>query len=159
MIISPDNFTFMESCLIFVIVLLGGLGSINGSLLGAAAIVVFPEIFRQFASYRLLFFGAALVLMMAFRPGGILPRRRERGGMRGLGISGVPEDENKFLEEILQSGPPALRKEAAAPANSTTEGADGILLETKDVSVVFGGLKAVSDFNLVVRKGDFPHRT
>ncbi len=154
MIISPDNFTFMESCLIFVIVLLGGLGSINGSLLGAAAIVIFPEIFRQFASYRLLFFGAALVLMMAFRPGGILPRRREQGGMKALGIAGLPDDEDKFLEEILQNGPPVLRKEAAAPANPAAEGAENeILLETKGVSVVFGGLKAVSDFNLVVKKG------
>ena len=64
MIISPSNFTFMESCLLFVIVLLGGLGSIPGNLLGAAIVVIFPEIFRQFASYRLLFFGAALVIMM-----------------------------------------------------------------------------------------------
>lgn len=76
MFVSPDNFTFMESCMIFMIVLLGGLGSIPGNLLGASIIVIFPEIFRQFASYRLLFFGAALVIMMVFRPGGILPRRR-----------------------------------------------------------------------------------
>ena len=54
--------------MIFMIVLLGGLGSIPGNLLGASIIVIFPEIFRQFASYRLLFFGAALVIMMVFRP-------------------------------------------------------------------------------------------
>ncbi len=154
MFVSPDNFTFMESCMIFMIVLLGGLGSIPGNLLGASIIVIFPEIFRQFASYRLLFFGAALVIMMVFRPGGILPRKRERGGIRGLGISGLPEDENEFLEELLQSGPPVLRKEAAQQANLTTVGAkNSILLETKGVSVLFGGLKAVNDFDLVVRKG------
>jgi branched-chain amino acid transport system permease protein len=105
MIISPANFTFMESCLIFVIVLLGGLGSIPGNLLGAAIIVIFPEIFRQFASYRMLFFGAALVAMMIFRPGGILPRRRERAGFRGLGISKIPADEDRFLESILSKAP------------------------------------------------------
>ena len=154
MFVSPDNFTFMESCMIFMIVLLGGLGSIPGNLLGAAIIVIFPEIFRQFASYRLLFFGAALVAMMVFRPGGILPRRRERGGIRGLGIAGLPEDENEFLKEVLQSGPPVLRKEAAAQASLTGGGEkNGVLLETKGVSVVFGGLRAVSDFNLVVKKG------
>jgi|LSQX01.3.fsa_nt_gb branched-chain amino acid transport system permease protein len=154
MFVSPDNFTFMESCMIFMIVLLGGLGSIPGNLLGASIIVIFPEIFRQFASYRLLFFGAALVIMMVFRPGGILPRRRERGGIRGLGISGLPEDENEFLEEILQSGPPVFRKETASQAGLTTGGTkNSILLETKGVSVVFGGLKAVNDFDLVVRKG------
>jgi branched-chain amino acid transport system permease protein len=101
MTISPGNFTFMESALIFVIVLLGGLGSIPGNLLGAAIIVVFPEIFRQFASYRLLFFGLAMIVMMVFRPGGILPRRREGAGFGGLGISKLPEDENEFLEEVL----------------------------------------------------------
>lgn len=154
MFVSPDNFTFMESCMIFMIVLLGGLGSIPGNLLGASIIVIFPEIFRQFASYRLLFFGAALVIMMVFQPGGILPRRRERGGIRGLGISGLPEDENEFLEEVLQSGPPGLRKEAASQASLIAGGAkNSVLLETKGVSVVFGGLKAVNDFDLVVRKG------
>ncbi|MGI6616235.1 MAG: ABC transporter permease subunit [Dethiobacteria bacterium] len=154
MFVSPDNFTFMESCMIFMIVLLGGLGSIPGNLLGASIIVIFPEIFRQFASYRLLFFGAALVIMMVFRPGGILPRRRERGGIRGLGISGLPEDENEFLDEVLQSDPSVLRKEAASQAGLTAEGAkNSVLLETKGVSVMFGGLKAVSDFDLVVRKG------
>ena len=154
MFVSPDNFTFMESCMIFMIVLLGGLGSIPGNLLGASIIVIFPEIFRQFASYRLLFFGAALVIMMVFRPGGILPRRRERGGIRGLGITGLPEDENEFLEEVLQSGPPMLRKEAASQSGLTAEGAkNSVLLETKGVSVMFGGLRAVSDFDLVVRKG------
>lgn len=153
MFVSPDNFTFMESCMIFVIVLLGGLGSIPGNLLGAAIIVVFPEIFRQFASYRLLFFGAALVAMMVFRPGGILPRRRERGGIRGLGINGLPEDENEFLKEVLENAPPALRQENTPTVNLTREAAEnGVLLETKDVSVVFGGLVAVNDFNLVVEK-------
>lgn len=160
MIISPDNFTFMESCLIFVIVLLGGLGSIPGNLLGAAIIVVFPELFRQFASYRLLFFGVALVLMMVFRPGGILPRRRDRAGIRGLGISNLPGDENEFLENVLKKGPPVSHKPGRVQepdlnigtvANTTAD--NGIVLETKDVTVRFGGLVAVSDFDLVVRKG------
>lgn len=159
MIISPDNFTFIESCLIFVIVLLGGLGSIPGNLLGAAIIVIFPEIFRQFASYRLLFFGAALVVMMVFRPGGILPRRRERGGIRGLGLSHLPEDENLFLENVLKKGPEILHKrEQLHPADSNPSKVgssnNGIVLETKGVTVQFGGLTAVSNFDLVVRKGE-----
>src|SRR5690606_4691506 len=56
MITTPGNFTFMESFLIFVIALLAGLGSIPGLLLGAAIIVIFTEIFRSFATYRMLFF-------------------------------------------------------------------------------------------------------
>lgn len=74
--VSPDSFTFLESALMFCIVLLGGMGSIPGTILGAALVVVFPEIFRPVAQYRLLFFGLALVATMYFRPGGIWPRRR-----------------------------------------------------------------------------------
>ncbi len=74
--VSPDSFTFMESCLMFCIVLLGGMGSIPGTILGAALVVLFPEIFRPVAQYRLLFFGLALAATMYFRPGGLWPRRR-----------------------------------------------------------------------------------
>ena len=76
MIVSPESFSFMESCMMFSIVLIGGMGSIPGVLIGAAAISLFPEIFRPMAQYRMLFFGAAMILMMIFRPGGIWPRKR-----------------------------------------------------------------------------------
>ena len=78
MIVSPESFNFMESCLLFCIVLIGGMGSIPGVIIGAAAISLFPEIFRPFAQYRMLFFGIVMVLMMIFRPGGAWPRQRGR---------------------------------------------------------------------------------
>ncbi len=76
MIVSPESFVFMESCLLFCIVLIGGMGSIPGVFVGAAAISLFPEIFQTFAQYRMLFFGAVMIIMMMFRPGGIWPRQR-----------------------------------------------------------------------------------
>lgn len=76
MIVSPESFTFMESCLLFCIVLIGGMGSIPGIFIGAAAISLFPEIFQTFAQYRMLFFGAVMIIMMMVRPGGIWPRQR-----------------------------------------------------------------------------------
>jgi len=76
MIVSPESFSFMESCMLFCIVLIGGMGSIPGVLIGAAAISLFPEFFRTFAQYRMLIFGTAMVVMMVFRPGGIWPRKR-----------------------------------------------------------------------------------
>ena len=76
MIVSPESFSFMESCMLFCIVLIGGMGSIPGVLIGAAAISLFPEIFRTFAQYRMLIFGAVMVGMMIFRPGGIWTRKR-----------------------------------------------------------------------------------
>ena len=76
MVVSPHSFTFMESALFFCIVLIGGMGSIPGVIVGAAAISLFPEFFRGFAEYRMLFFGAIMVAMMVFRPAGIWPRQR-----------------------------------------------------------------------------------
>jgi len=76
MCVSPESFTFWESCLMFCIVLIGGMGSIPGVLIGAAFISLFPEIFRPFAMYRMLIFGTVMILMMMFRPGGAWPRKR-----------------------------------------------------------------------------------
>jgi len=76
MCVSPESFTFWESCLMFCIVLIGGMGSIPGVLIGAAFISLFPEIFRPFAMYRMLIFGTVMILMMMFRPGGVWPRKR-----------------------------------------------------------------------------------
>lgn len=74
-IISPESFSFWESVLMFVIVILGGSGSIPGMILGAFLVVGLPELFRGFSSGRMLIFGAAMVLMMIFRHEGILPPR------------------------------------------------------------------------------------
>lgn len=74
-IISPESFSFWESVLMFVIVILGGSGSIPGVLLGAFLAVGLPELFREFANARMLFFGAAMVAMMIFRTEGILPHQ------------------------------------------------------------------------------------
>lgn len=76
MVVSPHSFTFIESAMMFCIVLIGGMGSIPGVLIGAAAISLFPEIFRGVAQYRMLLFGAVMMAMMIFRPGGIWPRKR-----------------------------------------------------------------------------------
>ena len=72
-IIAPESFNFWESVLLFMIVLLGGRGSIAGVILGTFLVVGLPEIFRQFASARMLVFGAVMIIMMIFRPEGILP--------------------------------------------------------------------------------------
>lgn len=77
-IIAPESFNFWESVIIFALVILGGSGSIPGVLLGAFLIVGLPEAFRGFAQARLLIFGLAMMLMMIFRTGGILPRRPRR---------------------------------------------------------------------------------
>jgi len=70
--VSPESFTFFESVMILCMVVLGGMGSIPGIILGAFLLITLPELFRDFADYRMLGFGVALVLMMIFRPQGLL---------------------------------------------------------------------------------------
>ncbi|SHI55747.1 branched-chain amino acid transport system permease protein [Malonomonas rubra DSM 5091] len=70
--INPASFTFMESAIILSIVVLGGMGSILGVILGAFILILLPEYLRAFSEYRMLAFGAAMVLMMIFRPQGII---------------------------------------------------------------------------------------
>ena len=74
--IAPTNFPFILSATILAAVLLGGAGNIPGIVVGAFLIAWLPERFRGFADYRILVFGAALVIMMALRPQGLLPSRR-----------------------------------------------------------------------------------
>lgn len=76
--ISPESFTFIESVFILSMVVLGGMGSIPGVVLGATILVLVPELLRGFSDYRMLVFGAVLVFMMVFRPQGLIPNPRRR---------------------------------------------------------------------------------
>ena len=71
--ISPESFNFQESVMLFMIVILGGAGSIAGVLLAAFLVIGLLELFREFASARMLIFGLVMVVMMVFRPQGLLP--------------------------------------------------------------------------------------
>jgi branched-chain amino acid transport system permease protein len=73
--VSPESFTFMESVLILCMVIIGGLGSIPGVILGAFILVLLPEMLREIQLYRMLALGAGLVLLMVFRPQGLFGGR------------------------------------------------------------------------------------
>ncbi|MFA7437407.1 high-affinity branched-chain amino acid ABC transporter permease LivM [Castellaniella sp.] len=75
-LVNPESFTFIESALILAIVVLGGMGSQVGVILAAVLLTVVPEIAREFAEYRMLIFGLVMVVMMVWRPQGLLPMKR-----------------------------------------------------------------------------------
>ncbi len=79
--VTPESFTFWESVMLVTMVVVGGMGSIPGVLLGTGIVVLVPEVLRnilgsEFVSWRYLIFGIALVLIAIFRPQGIFPNRR-----------------------------------------------------------------------------------
>jgi branched-chain amino acid transport system permease protein len=73
--ISPESFTFIESATILAIVVLGGAGSQLGVVLAAIVLVTLPEFGREFAQYRMVLFGAAMVGIMIWRPRGLMAQR------------------------------------------------------------------------------------
>ncbi|GAB2640279.1 branched-chain amino acid ABC transporter permease [Kribbella swartbergensis] len=74
--VSPDQYIFLESAFLLAAIVLGGMGTIAGVLLGATILKLLPEKLRFFSEYRLLLFGLTLVLMMRFRPEGLVANRR-----------------------------------------------------------------------------------
>ncbi|MDK2799849.1 MAG: branched-chain amino acid transport system permease protein [Clostridiales bacterium] len=82
--ISPMNFTSNESILILSMVVLGGKGSIIGSILGVSVLMLLPEMLRFVSMYRMLIYGIALIAMMIFKPKGIIPENRMPGNYKKI---------------------------------------------------------------------------
>ena len=75
---GPEDFTLMVSINVLSIVIVGGMGSLPGIIVGAFVLKGLPELLRELADYRLLVFGALLVVMMIVRPEGLWPAKRTR---------------------------------------------------------------------------------
>jgi branched-chain amino acid transport system permease protein len=73
--VSPESFSFRQSVLILMAVILGGMGKIPGVILGAFIVILAPELLRDTGDLRLLIFAVGLLLIMLFRPSGIWPQR------------------------------------------------------------------------------------
>lgn len=93
--INPSSFTFMESVLILSVIVLGGLGSTLGVALGACVLILLPEYLRSFDEYRMLIFGASMVLMMVFRPQGLIAPKPKKRIIRGVNDGGPKTDAPK----------------------------------------------------------------
>src|SRR5581483_5737259 len=161
--INPDGFPFFLSVIILAAVVLGGMGSIPGVIAGAFAIAFVPEYLRNvtagpsiakflnhftgghvtdIAEYRVMLFGLALVVMMIFRPQGILP-----SGQRAAELTDGEPD-----APPAEAAPPPPSGEsgaAAAELAGATEAAP-IVLELEHVTMEFGGVVAMSDVSVSV---------
>jgi branched-chain amino acid transport system permease protein len=91
--IFPDNFNLFVSINVLCLIIIGGMGSIPGVIIGSFALIALPDILREFADYRLLLFGLLLVIMMVARPEGFLPSRRRQLELHAVapGIAEGPE--------------------------------------------------------------------
>jgi len=87
--ISPESFTFIESAIILAIVVLGGMGSQFGVAIAAIVLIGLPEWFRDLQEYRMLAFGALMVLIMVWRPRGLLAHREPTIRLHARGGGGA----------------------------------------------------------------------
>ena len=94
--VSPDSYVFQISVLILAMVVLGGLGNPIGVALGAVLLVFLPEKLRDLSDIRFLLFGIALVLIMRFRPEGLLPSARRRRELHAAGEEAAAESQQLY---------------------------------------------------------------
>ncbi len=98
--VTPDQYVFLESAFLLAAIVLGGMGTVLGVLIGATILKLMPEKLRFVSEYRLLIFGLLLVLMMRFRPEGLVPNQR-----RQLEFHDDDEDlVDRIEEEIEETG-------------------------------------------------------
>ena len=164
--VSPESFTFMESVFVVCAVVIGGMGSIPGAIVGALLIQGTPEIIRGFAAsgiiplsgeqvsaisnYRNLVFGLVMVMMMAWRPQGILPPSVARPNCD-------PTPTKWETKRARRSTTPSTT--AASTSLQRTLGAREVaqmahLVDAQNVTMQFGGLKAVNDVTMHIDEAE-----
>ncbi|MFC4053785.1 ATP-binding cassette domain-containing protein [Actinomadura syzygii] len=122
--VDPSSFTFLTSLMILLVVIIGGMGSRPGVMVGAIVIIALPEVLRTVQEYRGLFFALLLILIVLLRPQGVWPYRPRR-----------------------------LRLPAAAGPAPELPAAEGTLLEVTGLSRSFGGVTAVDGLDLRAAAG------
>ncbi len=82
--VFPENFSLMVSIHVLCLIIIGGMGSIPGVILGAVFLIGIPEVLREVQQYRMLAFGGLLVVMMIFRPMGFIPSAKRKMELKDL---------------------------------------------------------------------------
>jgi branched-chain amino acid transport system permease protein len=150
--ISPNNFVIFESIKLVLMTVIGGLGSIGGTLLGAAVVTLLPELLRDLKMVYMAVFGLSVVVVLLVAP-------------RGLGVLGdwllapwLPQAEHEkggggvqtlLGDEAPQADRPALARSAPAPGAEAP-----VLLRIEGVSKHFGGVYALENVGFDVREGE-----
>ena len=137
--VSADRFDFNKSIEYLVMVVLGGMGSFTGSIISAAVLTLLPELLRQFADYRLLFYSIILIVMMLFRPTGLM----------GTSEFSLVRVWDKVASKLRF---PKRKQKITMPdvPRYDVGDEDAPVLKTENLGIRFGGLQAAEDVNLAL---------
>ncbi len=97
--VYPSSFQLLVSINVLALIIVGGMGSLPGVAVGAVALVGLPELLREFGEFRFLFYGAALILMMRFKPEGLWPSATRRRELRAIVEEGTPDDPRQIAAQ------------------------------------------------------------
>jgi branched-chain amino acid transport system ATP-binding protein/branched-chain amino acid transport system permease protein len=130
--VSPSGFTFAQSILYLLAVIVGGAGTTLGPLVGAAMVVLLPQLLAGLAEYQVLFFGAVLLLVLWLAPEGIVGEIRRRFG------AAAPVDRPHDRVDV---------------ASYLARSAQGSTLEARGIGLSFGGVHAVAEVDFTAPAG------
>jgi branched-chain amino acid transport system ATP-binding protein len=130
--VSPSGFTFSQSILYLLAVIVGGAGTTLGPLVGAAMVVLLPQVLAGLAEYQVLFFGAVLLLVLWLAPEGIVGELHRRFG------AAAPAHRPRSHLDVV---------------NYLSRSAQGTALEARAVGLSFGGVRAVADVDFTAPAG------
>jgi len=138
--VAPNTFSYNFSVEFLIALIFGGVRSVTGNLIGAAVIVVLPDLFSRFNDYRLMVFGTLLLFVLFFLPEGLagIARRAVRKLSHG-DLEAARKDLAKRAEGIVPLEKPAV---TTTPA-----------LELREVTMMFGGLAAVNGLSVSLQSG------
>ena len=179
--ISPNDFTFLKSVDILVMLVLGGLGSITGAVVAAFSLTLLPEFLRFIDEWRMVIYPLLLVIVMLFRPqglfgtkeidfgslGAVFGRLKSRLGQAEQTPVPQPDDVKPAGAEPASVQRADAQPEGVQPASvqadlsgqpqsaavAPAEPSNQPFLEVSGLSIYYGGLKAVSDFNMSLPEG------
>jgi branched-chain amino acid transport system ATP-binding protein len=130
--VSPSGFTFAQSILYLLAVIVGGAGTTLGPLVGAAMVVLLPQVLAGLAEYQVLFFGAVLLLVLWLAPEGIVGEIRRRFG--AAAATHRAQDRVDVASYVMRS-------------------AQGATLDARGIGLSFGGVRAVADVDFTAPAG------
>ena len=127
--VTPSTFAFLQSILFVLVVIVGGAGTVSGPLVGAALVVLLPEALAGLAEYRLLFFGALMLVVLWLAPEGI--------------VGEIQKWLHRRSQKVLPSAPSGLQSEAERKT-----------LQVFDLTIAFGGVKAATAVSFTARPAE-----
>ncbi|NLC32809.1 MAG: branched-chain amino acid ABC transporter ATP-binding protein/permease, partial [Clostridiales bacterium] len=142
--LTAKTFGFNKSIEYLVMVVLGGMGSITGSIISSVVLVALPEFLRGFSEWRLVIYSLLLILMMLFRPSGLM-------GTNEFSLIKVWDAAGTFLKKVFG----VKKKQAKMPFTPYYDvWEDAVVLETNNLGIRFGGLVAAQGIDIKLRNNE-----